>query len=114
MKVTDLARAIVPEAQFTLIGIRQGEKLHEVLLPDDEARRALELKDRFVLPGNDQGFWQSQGNPCPEGFHYSSDRNSWWLTTDEIRAMIAELDFEDARQWAEEQHIVPASTTQAQ
>jgi UDP-N-acetylglucosamine 4,6-dehydratase len=113
MKVVDLARAIVPDARFTIIGIRRGEKLHEVLLPDDEARRALELKDRYVLSSLDQGFWHSQGNACAEGFHYSSDRNSWWLTTDEIRTMIADLDFEDARNWAEEQHIVPSSAAQA-
>ena len=90
MRIVDLARAIAPECQQEIVGIRPGEKLHEVLLTEDEARRALEYDDMFVvqplsiLPG-----WQN-GNlkgsrPVPDGFHYASDTNNRWLTLDELR-----------------------------
>jgi UDP-N-acetylglucosamine 4,6-dehydratase len=97
MRIADLARVIAPEAELETIGIRPGEKLHEVLIHEDEARSAVELDDRFVvLPAADIGFvrkvhaaWEAKGKTLPSGFRYSSDNNPHWLTVDQIRSIVA-------------------------
>jgi UDP-N-acetylglucosamine 4,6-dehydratase len=93
MKVGDLARAIAPKAKIEVIGIRPGEKLHEVLISEDEARTSVELGDRYVvLPAEAMWFvfdWKSQGKPLPDGFRYASDTNPQWLDLDGIRKFIA-------------------------
>jgi UDP-N-acetylglucosamine 4,6-dehydratase len=93
MKVSDLARAIAPKARIEVIGIRPGEKLHEVLISEDEARTTVELGDRYVvLPAEAMWFvhdWKSQGKPVADGFRYASDTNPQWLDLDGIRAFIA-------------------------
>jgi FlaA1/EpsC-like NDP-sugar epimerase len=94
MKITDLADAIAPEAEKEEIGIRPGEKIHEVLLTEQEARHALELDDYFVIePEFD--FWSGQnhesGESLPDGFRYSSDENDEWLTKDELKNMTDQM-----------------------
>ena len=93
MKIVDLARSIAPQAELEVIGIRPGEKLHEVLIHEDEARAAIELDDMFVVqPTTELWFgheWQQRGRSLPEGFRYSSDNNPEWLTTDQINQIIA-------------------------
>ncbi len=93
MKVTDLARAIAPTAKVEVIGIRPGEKLHEVLISEDEARNTIELADMFVVqPPEATWFgyqWQSKGKPLADGFRYSSDNNSEWLDLEGIKKYIA-------------------------
>ncbi len=107
-KITDVARAINPKARHEMIGIRPGEKLHEVMIPEDDARKALDIGDRYVvLPPQE---WRAtdrefSGKPCPEGFRYASDANEKWLNTEEIRKMIALLDLPDAKEWAKEQGL---------
>lgn len=92
MKVTDLARLMAPEAELVSIGIRAGEKLHEAMITQDEARQAVELDDRYVLlpahPWWNQQHWE-QATPLPDRFEYTSDTNQLWLTEDQMRAMIA-------------------------
>lgn len=92
MKVIDLARAIAPGCTVQRIGIRAGEKLHEVLVSEDEARHTIELPDRYVVqPPEDLWFghsWTQQGKQLPEGFTYSSDNNQRWLSVDEIRELV--------------------------
>jgi UDP-N-acetylglucosamine 4,6-dehydratase len=92
MKVVDLASVIAPDATIEYIGIRPGEKLHEVLISEDEARHTLELKDMFVVePPGALWFgheWRNKGTSLPEGFTYASDTNSEWLTVDGIRDLI--------------------------
>jgi UDP-N-acetylglucosamine 4,6-dehydratase len=92
MRVVDLAKAIAPEAELEFIGIRPGEKLHEVLISEDESRHTLELDDMFVVEppgalwfGHD---WEKQGRRLAEGFRYASDTNQAWLTVDELRRLI--------------------------
>jgi UDP-N-acetylglucosamine 4,6-dehydratase len=92
-KVVDLARAIAPDAEIKVIGIRPGEKLHEALISEDEARNTVELKDMFVVqPAEAIWFgysWQDKGVPLPEGYIYSSDNNSEWLDVEGIKKFIA-------------------------
>lgn len=92
MRVTDIAEAIGPEAERRLIGIRPGEKLHEVLVTEDESRHSYELEDRYVIlpeyaswPLRDPG-----GSRTTEGFHYGSDTNDSWLGVAELRAISAD------------------------
>lgn len=92
MRVIDLARAIAPQAEIEIIGIRPGEKLHEVLISEDEARHTVELERMFVVqPAEAFWFgysWQERGRRLPDGFRYSSDNNSEWLDVEGIRRLI--------------------------
>jgi UDP-N-acetylglucosamine 4,6-dehydratase/5-epimerase len=96
MKMTDLAKAIAPDAQIRNIGIRPGEKLHEVLISEDEARTTVELKDMFVVqPPAALWFgyhWSEKGKPLPDGYHYASDNNTQWLTVADIQKMVAPME----------------------
>jgi UDP-N-acetylglucosamine 4,6-dehydratase len=85
MRVVDLAEAIAPGAKREIIGIRTGEKLHEVLLSEDESRFTTDLDDRYVIR---QGARSPYGVPVAEGFRYSSDGNDRWLTVDELRGLV--------------------------
>ena len=92
-KVTDLAKAIAPNAKLEIIGIRPGEKLHEMLISEDEARHTVELERMFVVqPAEATWFgysWQDRGKIPAEGFSYSSDNNSEWLDVEGIKKYIA-------------------------
>lgn len=96
--IVDLARAIAPDAEMDVIGIRPGEKLHEVLIHEDEARSTIEMDDMFVVqPTGSLWFgrdWEKLGKGLPEGFRYSSDNNPHWLTRDEIQTMVAPIEAE--------------------
>ncbi len=93
MRIMDLAEAVAPECKVEFMGIRPGEKLHEVLISSDESRHTVELDDMFViLPVFP--WWQSQGwglgSPLPDGFDYTSNDNTQWLTIESLRRMIGE------------------------
>jgi UDP-N-acetylglucosamine 4,6-dehydratase/5-epimerase len=92
-KVTDLAKAIAPDAKLNIIGIRPGEKLHEVLISEDEARNTVELDTMYVVqPAEAIWFgysWQDKGKTLKEGFSYSSDNNTEWLDVEGIKKYIA-------------------------
>lgn len=94
MKITDLAQAIAPGAEMYSSGLRPGEKLHEEMISPEEGRRALRVDDRYILQP-DLATWGYQppsvGVPVPAGFHYTSDKNDQWFTTEEI-AKILETD----------------------
>ncbi len=93
MNIIDLAKAIGPDCKHELVGIRPGEKLHEVLVPEDDARRTLEFDSFFVIQP-DFPFWNIQvtnhnnGKQCPDGFSYSSDQNPQKLTSEDLSKMI--------------------------
>lgn len=91
-KVVDLARAIVPNAKIEIVGIRPGEKLHEALISEDEARNTVEREDMFVVIPIDP-LWERdvtyEGNPLPTGFRYTSDNNTEWLDIDGIKEFVA-------------------------
>jgi UDP-N-acetylglucosamine 4,6-dehydratase len=90
MRMLDLTKAIAPECRTKVIGVRPGEKIHEILLTEDESSRALDLGDMFVVKPNFE-FWGKdnwrEGTPVPAGFTYTSDANDWWLTPEELRQM---------------------------
>ncbi|MEO5741818.1 MAG: polysaccharide biosynthesis protein, partial [Vicinamibacterales bacterium] len=94
MRLIDLARAIAPECELQEVGIRAGEKLHEVIVGEDDARHTLEFDDCYViLPAfhdwdSDEYVKQNGGKRCRDGFTYSSDTNTQWLTVDALRAML--------------------------
>jgi UDP-N-acetylglucosamine 4,6-dehydratase len=93
MRMIDLAKAIAPDCEIQVIGIRPGEKLHEVLLSEDESRHSVELPDRFVIqPAHP--WWKDQPKPAgkalPEGFRYDSETNTAWLTGQELLEMMNE------------------------
>jgi UDP-N-acetylglucosamine 4,6-dehydratase len=95
MNIMDLAHAIAPECQTKLIGIRPGEKLHEVMIPIDDARRTVEFENYYLIQP-DFGFWQRRYDnkgekPVLEDFEYNSNTNPWRLSVDEMREMIASL-----------------------
>jgi len=95
MRVVDLARAIAPDARIEITGIRPGEKLHEEMISVDDARRTL-AADGFYVVQPDAEWWTQSGRPLgwdgavpvPEGFRYTSDANTQWLSIDQLRAMV--------------------------
>jgi UDP-N-acetylglucosamine 4,6-dehydratase len=93
MKVIDLARAIAPDAEIEIIGIRPGEKLHEVLISEDEARNTIELDKMFVVqPAEAIWFgyqWQQRGKSLPDDFRYASNTNADWLDIEGIQKFVA-------------------------
>lgn len=98
MKVVDIAKIVAPDAELKEIGIRPGEKLHEVLIHEDEARATVELEEMYVVQpsaawwfGHD---WQKKGQPLADGFRYSSDSNTVWLTLEEIKEIVASIEAE--------------------
>lgn len=94
MRVVDLAETLAPGCRIEIIGIRPGEKLHEVLIHADEARRAIDCRDFYVIMPEPTAIriqgWE-HGRPVPADFLYSSDRNEWWLTPGELKEMVAVL-----------------------
>ncbi|MEY2357598.1 UDP-N-acetylglucosamine 4,6-dehydratase (inverting) [Lysinibacillus capsici] len=94
MKVIDLAQAIAPECEIKVIGIRPGEKLHEAMIMEDDARHTVEFDDYYVIQP-EFPFWSSKfaegGKELPEGFSYTSDVNDEWLTVEELRKLAGEI-----------------------
>jgi len=93
MNMIDLTNAIAPGCSIDEIGIRPGEKLHEVLLSEDEARHAVELDSMYVICPAFRwwanGSWVS-GRALPDGFKYTSDNNTIWLSLEQLREMAEE------------------------
>jgi UDP-N-acetylglucosamine 4,6-dehydratase len=91
MRIVDLARVIAPEAKIEFTGIRPGEKLSELLIHADESRHVKEYDDFFVILPAASPFldvmWEG-GGTLPEGFVYSSDKNTEWITLEEMRSLV--------------------------
>ncbi len=93
MKVVDIAKTIAPDAKITIVGIRAGEKLHEQMISEEDARSTVEYDSHYViLPQIDllDGRFAryKDAKHCPEGFRYSSETNQWWLTPGELKVWI--------------------------
>jgi UDP-N-acetylglucosamine 4,6-dehydratase len=92
MRVVDIATVLAPNAEHHVIGIRPGEKIHEILLTGDEARHSYEVDNGYViLP--ELASWPLRdvegGRPLADEFEYSSETNDRWLDVDELREMAA-------------------------
>jgi UDP-N-acetylglucosamine 4,6-dehydratase len=96
--VVDLAQAIAPAARAKVIGIRPGEKLHEVMCPEDDCHLTLEFSDHYVIRPSIQFAVPvdhsrvalgEQGQDVREGFEYNSGTNPWFLTVSEIGELLS-------------------------
>lgn len=92
--IINLARAVAPEAEIVEIGIRPGEKLHEEMISEDDARKGQEFDDYYVItPVLD--YWEAAefqtGKHLPEGFVYRSNVNEMWLGEEELRLLLDTL-----------------------
>jgi len=95
MNIMTLARTIAPECETQVVGIRPGEKLHELMITRDDARHTLEFKDHYMIQP-DFHFWKRrfnsrEGSQVAEGFEYNSGKNSWQLTEEEMKEIIKKL-----------------------
>ncbi len=94
MNIVDLAKAICPDCKQEIIGIRPGEKLHEVMIPEDESRMVVEYDDSYIIQPDlsffDKGKnWVGKnGKSVPDGFEYSSGSNPWRLGVEEMKKII--------------------------
>lgn len=93
MRTTELAHAIAPHLPHRVVGIRPGEKLHEIMVPEDDARSTVELEDRYViLPSHDLArraqYLEAGAREMPEGFSYCSDRNPERLDARGLQVML--------------------------
>jgi len=95
MRIMDLAKVVAPECKMQFVGIRPGEKVHESLISEDEARSTLEFHDMYVIQPV-LSWWGANnwvgGSPLHEGFRYTSDTNSWWLTEDELKRVVSDVE----------------------
>lgn len=94
MKIVDLAKAIAPECKQENVGIRPGEKLHEVLITKSDSRHTLRFKDHYIIEPEYE-WWKEGthegGESLEEGFEYNSGTNDQWLTIDEMKKMLEKL-----------------------
>jgi UDP-N-acetylglucosamine 4,6-dehydratase len=96
MKITDLVEAMCPGAQIEVVGIRPGEKLHEMMISADDARSTAEFGDRFAIEPAFVEYpripFRINGGPLavPEDFSYASDTNTDWLSAAALMAMVEE------------------------
>jgi len=93
MRLMDLAKAIAPDSEVDVIGIRPGEKLHEVLVSCDESRNTIELDDCYVIQPNfpwwsDRG--PTSGSPMDPDSEYRSDTNPQWLDIEALRGIVGD------------------------
>jgi len=93
MQVIDLARTIAPDLPHEIVGIRPGEKLHELMITEDDARMTMELNDRYVICPPAPGWTYTHLEPhgvraTPDGFRYASDSNGEWLTSEMLISLI--------------------------
>lgn len=99
MKISDLAGAMAPGVPQKNIGIRPGEKLHEVMVTEDDAQNTFELQDRYVIEPSFQ-FWsrnkpakedaKTHLTPVPKGFRYASDNNPDWIDDKRLKSLLLE------------------------
>jgi UDP-N-acetylglucosamine 4,6-dehydratase/5-epimerase len=95
MKMVDLAQVMAPNIATRIVGIRPGEKLHEAMITEEDARNALELSDRYIVRSmlyGDQVGYAADEKPVDEGFYYASNTNDDWMSNDHMRKLLDELD----------------------
>lgn len=96
-KVTDIAKAMNPDGEIEIVGIREGEKLHEVMIAKDDSRLTFDFGDCYIIYPNykwwsKDDYFKDGGIPVEDGWEYSSGTNSTWLDVEKLRNMIDELE----------------------
>ncbi len=93
MKIMDLAKAIAPQCEIEVIGIRPGEKLHESLITQEEGRNTVACEGMYVIMPN-YAWWERQnhktGQKISEGFVYTSDKNDEWLSVQDLKQIVGD------------------------
>ena len=91
MKIVDLARAMASDCEIELVGIRLGEKLHEILVTEEDGRNTVEYDGIYVIMPS-HSWWKRQNykdaRRLPEGFVYTSDNNDEWLTVEKLKSLV--------------------------
>ncbi len=91
-KVTDLVKAMNPDGSIEEVGIREGEKLHEVMITDVDSRRTVELGDCYVIMPEFSWYKPNEeikaGKKLPDEFVYSSDKNTSWLSVEQLQEKL--------------------------
>ena len=94
MKIVDLAKAIAPDCDVEIIGIRPGEKLHEILITEEDGRYTIDYDGLFVILPQ-FSWWRRQNyqdaDALPDGFTYTSNNNDRWLTLNQLKNMAREF-----------------------
>jgi len=94
MRVIDLAKAIAPTCNIEIIGIRAGEKLHEAMIMEDDARHTVEFDDYYIIQP-EFPWWSKKyaegGKILPDGFSYTSDSNVEWLTIEQLSKLAEDM-----------------------
>ncbi|MBM3517332.1 MAG: UDP-N-acetylglucosamine 4,6-dehydratase (inverting) [Alphaproteobacteria bacterium] len=95
MRVIDLARCLAPDLEHHIVGIRHGEKLHEVMITEEDSRNTLEFDDRYAMIPDPKAYRRAVPaglavREVPEGFRYASDTNPEWLDDAGLRALLGE------------------------
>ncbi len=94
MRITDLAEAIAPECKHETVGIRPGEKLHESMIGEDDARNTVAFNDCYVIQAHlrkREQLLEAGGKACPDGFDYNSADNEDWLKVEELRDLVKQI-----------------------
>ncbi len=100
MKIVDLVQAIAPGIKAKITGIRPGEKLHELMIGEDDARHTIEFADCYAIApqavmcasmASVERLIGIGGKPVADGFEFRSDTNPMWLTADELRSLTANI-----------------------
>lgn len=114
MRMDELAKTIAPECELTEVGIRPGEKLHEVMVSVDDGRSTYAFDSHYIItPQQMLPNWAIRseicekrgGKACPDEFYYGSDNNAEWLKNGTLTKMIAKLDLPEAQAWAKEKGL---------
>ncbi len=99
MKIIDLAKTIAPKAKIEIIGIRPGEKIHEVMISSDDAMNTIEFENYYVIQPS-QPWWDNKkyiringGKSVDDNFIYSSEKNSLWLTNESLKEMLKQFNY---------------------
>jgi UDP-N-acetylglucosamine 4,6-dehydratase len=96
MKIVDLAKTLAPNLPHEIIGVRPGEKIHELMITTDDAENTLELNDRYIVQPS-LSFWTNNfdvyknAKKVPSNFRYSSETNESWLNESSLKIMLKEF-----------------------
>lgn len=95
-KIIDLAKAILPICQMNEVGIREGEKIHEVMITSDDSKQTYEYEDHYIIYPhfdwwNFEKYFKLGGRSIEEGFEYNSGNNKDWLSIENLRNLLKEL-----------------------